>query len=138
MAVQAPHGPTLDFEEYQRRLVALHSAQPPVPSRAQRKATRRAELELAIDHRLGVDFPKERREALWAVAERVERRRLGLVLLYVVRRIVPGLLPRGANSLARFLVKDYGTVLTREELVAFFGEEEVRNPGLPGDESRGR
>jgi hypothetical protein len=131
MAIRPPYGPTLSTEEHERRLVALHSALPPVPTRAQRTATRRAELELAIDRRLGVGFPQDRREALWAVAERVERRRLGLVLLYLLRRLVPGLLPRGARSLARFLVRDYGKVLTPDELVAFFGEDEVRNPDLP-------
>jgi hypothetical protein len=72
---------------------------------------RRSELELAIDHRLGVEFPRERRDALWAIHERVQRRRGRLLLWHLVSRIMPGVLERRATRLAGFLTSEYGKVL---------------------------
>ena len=127
------HGPRLSGEEYDRRVVELHSGLPPAPSRAQEQAAARRELDLAIDHRLGRDFPRERRDALWEVRRRVQRRRLRLMLRHLLRRLWPAGLARGAQGLAGFVVEEYGTVLSEPELEAFFGREEVRNPGLPID-----
>ena len=125
------YGPRLTGEEYDRAIVALHSGLPPVPSREQRRAVRRRELELAIDHRLGSDFPRARRDALWAVQQKVERRRLSLVFKYLLRRFFAKSLLRDARSLAGYLIEAYGTVLSKAELERFFGEEEVRHPSLP-------
>jgi hypothetical protein len=125
------HGRRLSIEEYDRKIVALHVGLPPIPSAEQQRQVRRAELDLAIDHRLGLDFPSERRNALWAIQERVEKRRGRLVFHYLLRKLLPGFLERGASGLAGYLVAEYGKVLTREELDRFFGEAEARDPQLP-------
>lgn len=73
---QAPeHGAKLSAEEYERRIVALHADGPAMPGREEDLRLRRAEFDLAIDHRLGVAFPVERRERLWAAQQSVDRRR---------------------------------------------------------------
>jgi hypothetical protein len=99
--------------------------------RAVRREIRRAELDLAIDHRLGRDFPPPRRQALWEVAEQVERRRMRLVPRLLLNIVRTGSLERAADRLARDMVAAYGRVLTPAELEAFFGEDEARDPQLP-------
>lgn len=128
------YGPRLTGEEYDRRIVALHSGLPPVPSREQDRRIRRAALDLAVDHRLGRDFPRDRRDALWAVQERLERKRIKLMGAYLLKRLFGKSMARQARGLAGYVVDQYATVLNSSELEAFFGAEEVRNPGLPLNE----
>ena len=71
----ADHGPKLSAEEFERRIVALYADGPAMPDAAEDLRLRRAEFELAVDHRLGMTFPAERRERLWAAQQRVDRRR---------------------------------------------------------------
>jgi hypothetical protein len=132
------HGRRLSIEDYDRKIVALHVGLPPIPSQEQQRQVRRAELDLAIDHRLGLDFPSERRNALWAIQEKVEKRRGRLVFRYLLRKLLPGSVEKGASGLAGYLMAEYGKVLTREELECFFGEAEARDPQLPINRSSER
>jgi hypothetical protein len=116
----------LSGEEYDRRIIALHRDLPPAPSKEQRQQVRRSELELAIDYRLGTDFPRERRDALWAVHERVERRRGWLLVRHLIRRIFPGTLERRVDRLAGYLTSEYAKVLSPEELELFLGHIDER------------
>ncbi len=127
------YGQRLSDEEYDRSIVALHSELPSVPSQEQQREVRRRELDLAIDYRLGCDFPRSRRDALWSVQQKVERRRIRLMFKYLLRRFFAKSLIKDAQGLAGYLVEAYGTVLNRTELECFFGEKEVRNPALPID-----
>lgn len=125
------YGVRLSGEEYDRAIVALHSNLPPVPSREQQREVRRKELNLTIDYRLGRDFPSSRREALWHVQQKLEKRRLGLMLKYLLRRFFSKRLIQEAQGLAGYVIDAYATVLNKAELEQFFGKEEVRHPGLP-------
>ncbi len=127
------HGARLSGDEYDRRIVGLQSGLPPVPSKEQRIAVMRAEFDLAVDHRLGCDFPQERREALWAIQQRVDRKRLRLMFKYLLRRVFAQGLVRDAQGLAGYLVDEYAKVLNQAELEAFFGKEEAARPALPVD-----
>lgn len=117
------HGPRLSGREYDRRIVRLHEAQSERPSREEDRELRRRELDLKIDHRLGRDFPSERREALWDVAQRVERRRPLLLARHLLRRLWPMGLERGAADLADYMIDEYAKVLTPQELEAFLGDD---------------
>jgi hypothetical protein len=130
------YGPCLSDEEYDRKIVELHSSLPPSPTREQETQIRRQELELAIHHRLGRDFPEQRREALWAIQQDVERKRGRLVLKYLFRKLFAKSLAKDAQGLARYLVSEYAKVLSPPELEKFFGEEESRHPSLPIDRDR--
>lgn len=127
------YGIRLTDEEYDRAIVALHSGLPAVPSLEARRDVRRRELDLAIDHRLGREFPRSRRDALWSVQQSVEKRRLWLAVKYLLRRTLSRKLVRDAQALAGYLVEAYATVLSQEELEQFFGGEEARHPALPVD-----
>lgn len=131
MPEELNHGPRLTDEEYEKKIIAIHRDLPPMPSEEQDRQVRRRALDLAIDHRLGRDFPQERRELLWAIQERVEKRRLWLALTYPFRRFFAKRLAKGAQRLAGYLVGEYAKVLTRAELESFYGLEDGHRPALP-------
>ena len=126
-------GERLTDEEYDRKVIALQRGLPPMPTKEQDRAVRRQELELAIDHRLGRGFPRERRDALWAARERVEKRRVRLGVWYLVRRLVARDVARDAQGLAGYMVDEYAKVLAPAELERFFGLKEGERPVLPID-----
>jgi hypothetical protein len=133
MQEELNHGPRLTVEEYERKIIELHSGLPPMPTKDQDRQVRQMELNLAIDHRLGRDFPPERREALWNIQQRVEKKRLWLALKYPVRRFFAKSLARDAQGLAGFLVDAYAKVLTQSELKSFFDLQKGQRPALPID-----
>jgi len=133
MSKNSGHGPRLTDDEYFKKITELHGNLPPSPTREQERRVRRQELELAIDHRLGRDFPFHRREALWAIQQRVERKRLRLIFKYFLRKLFTKSLARDAQGLASYLIDEYSKVLSKTELEDFFGAEEVRHPILPID-----
>ncbi len=138
MAEDLGHGARLTADEYERRIVELHRNLPPIPSREMERAIRRKELDLAIDHRLGANFPADRRDRLWSILQRVERRRVWLALKYLVRR---GMAPRPAagavhpqaERVAGFMVDAFAGALDERELKSFFDLEPGDPPRLPLD-----
>ena len=128
---QPAHGERLSGPEYDRRVVALHAGLPPNPPKDVQRRLLRAELDLAIDHRLGVDFPPERRRALWEIQEQIERRRKRLVFRLLTNIVRTGSLERAAERLARDTMAAYGRVLTPSELETFFGESESDETRAP-------
>jgi hypothetical protein len=106
---------------------------PPILSREQELKIRQQELELAIEHRLGRDFPRSKREALWAIQQKVDKKRFRLIFKYMLRKFFASSLARDAQGLAGYLVHEYAKVLSQKELESFFGAEEARRPALPID-----
>lgn len=127
------HGTRLSAKEYERRIVALYAGLPPSPDKEEEISIRRRELDLTIDHRLGQDFPKDRREALWSIQQRVEKKRLRLMFQWLLHFISYRWVYSRANKLAGFLVDEYAKVLTKEELRAYFNLDEDERPTLPID-----
>lgn len=120
------HGPRLTDEEYDRAVVELQRGMSPMPTREEERARRRRALDLAIDHRLGRNFPAARREALWAAAERVESRRIWIALKYLLRRLAGG--RAHAQALTQALDDAYAKVLTPSELTQFLGPPPLTLP----------
>ena len=105
-----------------------------MPTREEDRARRRRALDLAIDHRLGRNFPHERRDALWAASERVESRRIRVGLKYLLRMLTGG---RGhAQALTRMLGREYGKVLSPSELEQFLGPAPLALPMDDGPRRR--
>ena len=115
------YGRRLTDEEYEKAIVAIQNELPSTTTKDQESTVRRSELNLAIDHRLGVNFPADRREALWAIQERLEKRRMFLALL----RLFPRRLEQASSHLADYLVREYSTVLTPSEVREFFDLDDV-------------
>lgn len=133
MSVNLDYGPRLSGEEYDKRIIALHANLPPILSPEKERLVRREELEITIDYRLGCNFPKYKRDMLWKVQEKVEKKRVLLIFKYLFRHIFKKALVRSAQNLAGYLVDEYAKVLSPDELEMFFGKNELENPNLPID-----
>ncbi len=131
--MQVDYGTKLSGEEYDKRIVALHENLPPTLSREMERQLRHDELETMIDYRLGCNFPKEKRDMLWKVQERVEKKRTLLMLKYLFRHLFKKSFVHSAQNVAGYLVDEYAKVLNKEELEIFFGQNEAADPALPID-----
>jgi hypothetical protein len=133
MEPESEFGSRLTGEEYERRILSLYRDLPPMPSPEQDRGVRRKELNLTIDHRLGRGFPEERRSALWAVQQRIEKKRLRLGMKYLLRQLAAKLFAGDAQALAGYAAEEYATVLTPGELQRFLDLKEGEPPALPMD-----
>jgi hypothetical protein len=133
MTNEIGHGPRLSDREYEKRIVALHNKLPTLQNKQVEESVRRCELDLAIDHRLGANFPKERREKLWNIQQQIENKRPRLFIYWLLHFISYRWLYKRANKLAGYLVEEYSKVLTKDELQAFFQLGENERPMLPID-----
>jgi hypothetical protein len=118
----------LSAEDYERRIVALHADGPAMPTRDEDLRLRRAEFDLGVDHRLGIAFPPDRRERLWAAHQRVDRRRAWYLL--------KGLLARSgdpADPIARALIVACADELDDGELRDYFSLDEDDLRRILGD-----
>lgn len=132
------YGARLSDEEYDRRVFKLHEGLPPIPAKAQELEVRRQELELAIDHRLGLEFPQEKRAQLWRVLQRLESKRLLLVVKHLLRRLILRKEVTAAQlyeteGLAALMVREFAAVLSQREIRSFFDLEPGERPSLPLD-----
>ena len=127
------YGPRLTDDEYEKKIIELHRGLPPMPTKDQDREVRRKELELAIDHRLGRDFPPARREALWSAKERTEKKRLRLGVKFLIKRLFGKHIVKEAQGLAGSMVEEYAKVLNPDEIESFFGLKKGEQPALPVD-----
>ena len=132
------YGKRLSGEEYDKQVIQLHRYASPIPSKEEDTKIRRQELSLSIDYRLGVDYPQQKREVLWEIQQRVEKRRLWLGIKYGLRLLlckntIPQQLPKQANTLAGFMVNEFSSVLNEKELLSFFELEPGEKATLPVD-----
>lgn len=130
------YGARLSGEDYDRRIVALHREAPAMPSQAEDADLRRKELDLAIDFRLGIAFPPEKRAALWAIQQRLEKERLWLGLRYGLRRMLSknaGIseIERRSDLLTATMIAEFAKVLNEAELRAFFELDPDDDAGSP-------
>lgn len=131
------YGPRLSDAEYQRLVVELHSGRTDGSEEADRRL-RRGELDLRVDYRLGRDFPRERREALWQVQETIEKKRLSLAFRHFMRQMFHRLRVHDTRRLARFAADEFGKVLSPCEVERFLGLEPGETPQLPVDREAGK
>ena len=111
-------GARISGEEYDRRITALYRGAAPLPDAPDAERLARAELDITVDHRLGVEFPRERRESLWHAQREIERHRL--------RSSLRGFASAAARSVGLELGvhRAYADVLSPDELRAFLQDDE--------------
>lgn len=128
-------GPVLSDEVYQSRVVALYTGLPDQLSPEQETQIRRKSLDFAIDHRLGVGFPADRREAMWQVQQRIHRNHVrvagALIFTGLFRLLAP---TRWAARLgwtqgSSYVRNQFGRVLDPNELEHFLGDPEPFGSG---------
>ena len=115
------YGSRLSLEEFERRLTTLYGESKPDDQAGVLRFRERAELDLIIDHKLGVDFPSDRREAMWRAQERVRDRRYRWLFWHMAHRVLPGGLSTRADP-RRLLEREYGAVLNPDDLNAFLDD----------------
>lgn len=127
-------GRRISGEEYDRRVAELYNGVPAVPDEKLDLELRRRELDLQIDHRLGVEFPVERRKRLFEVQRELDRVGPVSLLRYALGLVMPWFLLRHSRLLARDTVRAYAKVLSEEELRQFLDlEAGTPVPGMPVD-----
>lgn len=120
-ATLTSYGPRLSFREYEQRMIALHDDSRWSGPRGD-AMIRRQELELSIDHKLGLNFPKDRRDALWKAQQRVHRRHVPVLLTSILGKAFGSKKPLD-EALARLVQREYGRVLEPDELTALLDIE---------------
>lgn len=112
------YGERINEREYRRRVLALYEG-PQHSKNTHQSATslRRRELDLTIDHRLGADFPRERREALWKAQQRLHRRKLPTLMMSFISKAFGSQRPI-EEPLYELVLREYGRVLSPSELSA--------------------
>lgn len=95
---------------------------------------RDAEFDLTVEYRLGVDFPAARREALRAIIKRARGESELLKQEYLGGRLSASEFAERMEAATAALTQACGSVLSPEELKAYFGAEEgaLELPMMPG------
>lgn len=119
------HGIRLTRREFEDAIANLYQRE------ADEEAIQRRELDLTIEYRLGTQFPADRREQLWQVHQRIEKYRLRLAAKWLAGVVVAKWRRRQGTRMAQVVINEYAKVLTPEELIMYFGSDEVGNPSLP-------
>lgn len=118
-----PYGTCLTRREYEAAVVNLHGKAETAGSEIERESIERQELDLTIDYRLGKDFPNDRRQQLWQVQKKIQKRRLKNLTARAMGLVSPKWLYSQSNWMARMIASEYANVLNARELAAYFGEE---------------
>ena len=128
---RAKCGTRISGAEYDKKISRLYEDMPQNPTRAQEQTVRELELNLMIDYKLGTGFPQQRRKALLAVHERIEKKRMSLFFNYLLKKVFGKPMNEAAKGLSGFVIQQYASVLSAQELDCFFGTEQVKQPSLP-------
>ncbi|MGA3077982.1 MAG: hypothetical protein ABSG56_30435 [Bryobacteraceae bacterium] len=130
------YGRRLTGQEYDKAIIALYTGLKPDYSEREFMEIRRKEINLQIDHRLGVDFPPEKRETVWEVIAGLEKKRIGMALGVMVRQALGRKVDINAElaKVADEMIAKTGRILDKEDMVRFLGpEDEWTLPHVPDD-----
>lgn len=131
------YGPRLTEQEYEQRIVELYGraaeGQPSAAPHALEEQIKEGEFQLTIDHKLGINFPPEKRKALWAAKQRVETQRLRLIGKYLKTSLKKREFADGMQIMIERTMEEFAKVLTPEELSAFMSLREGEKLVLPID-----
>jgi len=89
-----------------------------------------AEFDLTIDYRLGIDFPKERRIMLVAIQQKSLQAAEELKAQFTAGTVSKESFVESVQTITQTMVKEYSSILSVDEMTAFFGGDE-NTWGLP-------
>lgn len=129
------YAPRLSTEEYQQAVAALYrrATEGLLPG-AQgdiEQALKTAEFNLAIDYKLGINFPQEKRAALLAAKRRAEKQRLRLVGKFLQKSIREKSFASGMQIWVEHLAAEFSKVLSPQELNVFMELQAGGKPVFP-------
>lgn len=119
------HGPKMGLEEYMSKITSI--PRPDIESPEQTREIRHAEISLLIDHKLGVDFPSDRRQDVFDVIDRYDQKHLLHVAHAVVTKPWDPL-----SKLGSVMAKKLSKVFTSDELEQYLGlsKEDLQKLGV--------
>lgn len=111
------YGPKLPTSRWEKETIALqHKAM-------SERTRRRLEMDLNIDHRLGVNYPVQKRSDLWLAHEAMDKKRLQLHNSFtLIKRLFPQFEWLQVLWLFRYGRKQLSYALSPEDLKTFLGE----------------
>lgn len=113
----SPHGRKLTQKEFENSIAKLFEGHEEINT----EEIERQELELTIDYRLGINFPQERREALWLVHKKVKNRRKYMLTQSLIANFLPPFLRHTiVSKLIDYMLSEYSKVLSPDEMNDFF------------------
>jgi hypothetical protein len=123
------HAGRMSEEEYMERVSGLFEKVLAESAATESEAIlleryRDAEFDLNVEYRLGPDFPVERRKALRAAYQRVQERAEELKKKYLSGNLKEKEFVDLMQAATAGMAEAYGSVLTPEEMTAFFGHGE--------------
>jgi len=130
------YGPRLSGREYDGKIAELYQ------SLAGNAATGSSDIEaeietgefnLLIDHKLGIDFPADKRAALLDAKRRIGRNRLKLVAAYLGASLRKRGFANAMQVLLEQMCAEFAKILTEEELIALLDRKPGETPILPLD-----
>ena len=132
--------PRLTGREYEKSVIDLYrQASLPsssTPSKDLEEELKFKEFCLTIDYRLGVNFPTERRDALWNARQKVEKQRLRLVGKFIMHTVRKRAFAGGMQLVLEQMKEEFAKVLSDDELQAFMELDENETPISPIDPSQ--
>lgn len=119
----------LTRQEYERAIVSLfEKAEGIGRDEEEKRKLRQQELNITIDYRLGINFPKVRRGALWEVQEKIEKSRVKILVKKILIPLISNYVPqKGGEQLVAQLLQEYSKVLSVQEMNDFLGPLEKIN-----------
>ena len=131
----AQYGPRLSSEEYQQAVAELYRRAAEAQAAPDRgdieQVVKEGEFNLAIDHKLGRNFPAEKREALLQAKRRAEKQRLRLVGRFIRKSLRDREFASGMQVWLEQLAEAFSQVLSPEELDAFMERAPGEKPVFP-------
>jgi hypothetical protein len=129
------YGPRLSSDEYEQAVVELYRRAAEGRVGAGQgdvaQALKDGEFNLAIDHKLGKNFPAEKRQALLEAKRRAEKQRLRLVGRFIRKCVRERKFASGMQVWLEHLAEAFSKVLSAEELNAFISERPGEKPIFP-------
>jgi hypothetical protein len=129
------YAPRLSSEEYQQAISTLYkraaAGQLGAAQGGIEQAIKDAEFNLAIDHKLGRNFPQDKRQALVEAKHQAEKQRLRLVGRFLRKSIRERAFASGMQVWLEQLAEAFSTVLTPQELNAFMELKAGEKPLFP-------
>lgn len=131
------YSPRLSEQEYEQRVSELYTqaAEGQLSAAPQDidNIIKEKEFQLTIDYRLGINFPADKRAALWKAKQKVERQKLRLIGKYLKVSLKKRAFADGMQVMLERMMEEFSKVLTPDELSAFMALQKGEKPVLPID-----
>ncbi|MDH3892696.1 MAG: hypothetical protein OEV49_16665 [candidate division Zixibacteria bacterium] len=128
------YGQRLTEDEYDRKLSEIHQELASDASRVRPEDFAAREFDLLVDHKLGVDFPEEKRVSLREASMRIHEHQLRLTKRFRDGEFSPQeFAVEIGRAIPAMMAKEYSEILSPDELEQLLGIVDGQAPEMPID-----